>query len=1091
MQATSKSRLDIPESLRQKFLAFRRRVWTVKLIEATAGALAGIFLGYLVTYALDRFMDTPRMVRWGLFGGSVLVCGLIPWALDRWVWRQRRLDQLARLLGKSHPNVGDQLLGIIELAENDSEQARSPRLVAAAIEQVSAEAEKRDFRDAVPNPRHRQRSVTAALMVGIAIVLLCLTTTAARNAWARFASPWSNTPRYTFAAIEPLPERLVVPHGEQFPLSLQLKSDSEWKPVLAETQLTGQSAVTSKLEGESYQFELPPQIVPGQLQVRVGDYRGSTTVEPMHRPELTGLTASITLPDYLQRTAPLTRELRGGSMTVLEGSQTTLTATASRDLTSALVNEAGVQVSGSQFSTPGILVTRGEDEEHAEEKVTLEWRDQFGLSGLEPLTLSLQSAPDEAPSVVCEGMPRQQVLLDTEVLSFQVRARDDFGVKRVGLEWKGIDPALAHPAQGEAMLGAGNSEAELLELAGTFSAKQLQIEPQPIELRVFVEDFLPGRERVYSPPTIYYVLNAEDHAIWVTEQLSRWQRMSLDVRDREKQLYQTNQELRDLSAEALDDPATRKQIEGQAAAERANGRRLTSLVNSGEDLLKQAMRNPEIGVGHLEKWAEMMQILKDISANRMPSVADLLKEGAQAQVAQSQQSQSNNAPRAGQNRANVAGNGDPKKPAEAKPPTQIPTITDVESTMNQPKPGELKEPSESKPKQPRLTLPNTMLAGNGKSNGKKPPAGEKVDEAVKVQKDLLAEFEKIADELNEILANLEGSTLVKRLKASSRKQQQVAQTLGGLVGDTFGASERQKAEHSQVFQELATVEGDSSQTVSNIMDDMAAYFDRSRMVRFKVVLDDMRAQDITAGLRYLGDDLRQENGLSIAQAEYWSETLDRWAEDLVDVCKCGQCPGCKSKGSLPPSIVLEVLQILEGEVKLREQTRVAQQAKAAVTAEEHAKTANQLSESQDGFRDRIDKVIARILELPDAEADFGKELQLLGMVSDVMADATGILARPETGAPAIAAETEAIELLLQSKRFNPNGGGGGGSNPGGGGGGTTSDSALALVGSGVNEKEVREDLGTAQETGNAGSVLPEEFRAGLDEYFNRLEGKRE
>jgi hypothetical protein len=103
-----------------------------------------------------------------------------------------------------------------------------------------------------------------------------------------------------------------------------------------------------------------------------------------------------------------------------------------------------------------------------------------------------------------------------------------------------------------------------------------------------------------------------------------------------------------------------------------------------------------------------------------------------------------------------------------------------------------------------------------------------------------------------------------------------------------------------------------------------------------------------------------------------------------------------------------------------------------------------------------------------------------------MVDATGILARPDTGPPAIAAETEAIELLLQSKRFNP-GGGGGGANPGGGGGGTTTDSALSLIGRGVNEKEVRDAPHAAQATGDSGNTLPEEFRTGLDAYFNRLE----
>jgi hypothetical protein len=77
--------------------------------------------------------------------------------------------------------------------------------------------------------------------------------------------------------------------------------------------------------------------------------------------------------------------------------------------------------------------------------------------------------------------------------------------------------------------------------------------------------------------------------------------------------------------------------------------------------------------------------------------------------------------------------------------------------------------------------------------------------------------------------------------------------------------------------------------------------------------------------------------------------------------------------------------------------------------------------------------------------------------------------------------------LLQSKRINPRMGGGSGSTPGGGGHGTTQDSALALLGGGVNEKEVREDHGVSQTTGDSGPSLPEEFRAGLDEYFNRLE----
>ena len=191
----------------------------------------------------------------------------------------------------------------------------------------------------------------------------------------------------------------------------------------------------------------------------------------------------------------------------------------------------------------------------------------------------------------------------------------------------------------------------------------------------------------------------------------------------------------------------------------------------------------------------------------------------------------------------------------------------------------------------------------------------------------------------------------------------------------------------------------------------------------------MRKQDVLGGLRQLSDDVPREQGMSIAQCEFWSDTMDRWAEDLVDPACSGACPGCRCKGSLPPSIVLEVLQILEGEINLREETRVAEQAKAAVEAKKHVAEAKRLSVSQTGFQDRVVKVVERIRELPDGDADFAKEIALLGQVSTVMKDATKILAGPETGPPAIAAETEAIELLLKSKRINPNGGGGGGSTP--------------------------------------------------------------
>ncbi len=427
--------------------------------------------------------------------------------------------------------------------------------------------------------------------------------------------------------------------------------------------------------------------------------------------------------------------------------------------------------------------------------------------------------------------------------------------------------------------------------------------------------------------------------------------------------------------------------------------------------------------------------------------------------------------------------GDEKK----KPPASVPSIVDRESSQ-QPAdekigPGSRQEQRQSSP--PHLARDHAGGKGR-RSQARGTPAQQKVDEAVAKQQDLLAEFDKIADELNRVLANLEGSTLLKRLKAASRVQSKVGGRISDQVSAAFGVADRRlAAEPAKVVGEMSEQEAKASHDVSLIMDDMHSYFERRRFMRFKTVLDEMRQQDVVGSLRQLGDDVKKENGLSMAACEYWSDTLDRWAEDLVDPASSGTC-NAKSKSSLPPALVLEALQILEGEVNLREETRVAEQAKPALAADDHKRQGTKLAGTQKGLNDRVDKLDLKIRELPDAETEFGYEIGLLGKVSEVMGEATAILGQPETGGPAMAAETEAIELLLQSKRINPKGGGGGGSTPGGGGHGKTLDSALALFGGGVNDKEVREDRGVAQTTGDSGPALPEEFRAGLDEYFNRL-----
>lgn len=1088
----NRQRLNVPESLKQQLLGFQRRVWSTQILSAFAFAITGMVVAFLTVYLFDRIGDTPKSLRTVIFTLTIAAWLGIPYALYRWVWRHRSLDQLARLL-RVGDSIGDQLLSVIELSENDAEQARSRSLCAAAIQQVAVAAGSRDLNRAAPQSRVRLWMMAAGVSCACALASSIATPDAASNAWARLSAPWLDTPRYTFTSIQQLNEHRVVPHGESWPMVVRLSDQSRWSPAAAKLEIAGMQPIEARLsKSHDYAFELPPQVEPVTARLSVGDYAQIVQIEPKLRPELIAASARVKLPEYLQLPEELRRDIRGGNLSAVDGSVAQVEAEASRPLELAAINAVSVPVKNASFQSDTVPVAQ------PSRSMELTWRDKDGLSGREPFELTVQSTEDEKPSVASQELPRQAVLLETEQVNFNALAADDFGVKRVGISWRGLDKAVAKPADGEKLLSPGGPDKSSLQCAATFSAKSYGIGAQPLEVRLWAEDYLPDRPRVYSIPHIFYVLTADEHAIWITDQLSKWHRASLDVRDREMQLHETNKKLRALTAEELAEEELRNQLRAQAAAEANNGRKLSTLSKLGEQLLRQASRNPEIGVGHLERWAEMQQILNDIAANRMPSVSDLLsKASAERKPARANAGEAKTkGPSIGKLRNATSGAAEAAEKIVDNGKAPLPSIRDVESSLQ---PTEEQQADRHAPKKKntgtKLSLPQTTLAGPAKQDDKEEQPEESkaegeesnIDKALVEQADLLAEFEKIADEMNSILANLEGSTLVKRLKAASREQNQVAERISDRIDTMFG-QEKPRDENNEILDSVAKTEQAGSQKVAFIMDDMQSYFERRRMNQFKLVLDEMRQADVANSLRQMADDVQKQQGMTIAQAEYWADSLDRWAEDLVDPACSGSCPGCKNSDALPPSVILEVLRILEGEVNLREATRVAEQAKNGVTPSEHAKEGTRLSEIQDALGVRTTKVVDTIRELPEGDKRFGKEIQLLGQVAKVMEQATLTLAEPQTGAEAMAIETEAIELLLQCKRINPKGGGGGGgSSPGGGGTGTTQDSALALLGPGMNKNEKREAREVKQATGETGRSLPEEFRAGLDQYFNQLE----
>lgn len=1130
---TATQAVSLPPLLQAALEQYKKRVWGIKLAEGALSALFGLLISYLVVFCLDRVFDTPALLRALILAiGMVGMVILLPLKYYNWVWRHRRLDRVARLLQHKFPRLGAHVLGIVELARNREDQASSPALVAAAMRQVDAEVAKRALNtlgaDAVPNPRHRRWAWVAGVPLILVVIGMVVLPATSRNTFARWLTPWRNVARYSFAQLEGKPSLHVVPYAEPFDVEARLKPNSPWKPESGEARYAAQAPIVATRDGTTYRFQLPPQTEDGHIALRIGDARRSIPVEPKLRPALKELIAKVQLPAYLQRHEPLVADVRGGTLRLLKGSLAVLEATATRELAEATLNDRPQQVSGTRVTTEPIRVGA-----HAE--MRLAWRDPFGLVAREPQVLRLEAQEDEPPTVSFNKLRNNQVILSDEVLTFEIQAGDDFGVKRIGLEWEGIHNPMhnPNPSSGEKTVASGEPTADIMAVAATFSAEREKVRPQSLRLRAFAEDYLPDRGRVHSPYLVLHVLTPAEHFKWLVGQMERWIGAAKEIHDKELQLHQTNRELRALPPEVLDEPAQRKRIQNQAAAERANAARLDNLIQLGAELVKEATKNEEFNPDRLESWAEILKQLVGIAKQRMPSVADLLAQAAEApgQPAAptppseptdtteqgNQQGGGVSAPSGGKpdglekvekygpdikkppegfdetpEDPNTPGGGvnvDRSKQPEGKPDyspaNPTPLVSDIESGFN------TREDAAGHAPQAvgGLGIPTTILKGSGRDDEEKsentptPQASDLVLKAVKEQQELLDAFAKLADEMNKLLIEFENSTFVKRLKAASRRQIDIAVDLNNLDG--FGLRDSAVDNQSDRAR-LAEQEVAESKTVGTLLQDMVAYTDRHPSENYARVLAEMQDSVVSNQLQDMAKAINQNFvGQSTIAAEFWADTLDRWAEQLVAPLPEGPLGegGLINQPNLPPEIILEVLRIINREIQLREETRELEQAKAALVPDEYKERSLALYDTQVTLSEDTREVAAQISLLPNAhEPLIQRHLAKVTQAAEVMDEVEDILAEPATGPKAIAAITEVIEILLETQRI-PNAPIVTTAPP-------ATASALMLMGLGDDSsKAFIENRSPRQATGKTGRVLPEEFRQGLDAYFNAIEGR--
>jgi hypothetical protein len=625
----------LPEALRQQFAQVERRLWRVESTVAVCGVAGGLMVSFLALFVSDRFWDTPGWLRLALW-----LCGLAAAALAgavwarRWVWQRRDLRSLANLVQKKYRRLGDRLLGIVELANEERHNANfSPALYHAAIYQVADEARGYDFGRSVNTLTARKMAFVAAGLAGCLALVFAALPRPGWNALVRWALPMANVPRYTLVTLEGLPAELIVPHGEPFSIAATVHYRSFWKPRRASALWPRQPAVESGVQDGQVRLAIPGKVENGVLEVRVGDARAGVKVRPTYRPSLQELAAHIQLPGYLHY-PDQNQILQNASLLTVQGSKIDFRGRVSRSLSAALMqsggeNPAELKIEGDSFTT-------GQTQPDDLAQITFNWRDNLGLTNASPLRLSVQMQPDAPPVPEIADMPGEIAMLNSDVLSIHLRALDDFGVRDLGLMWDmTADSPPTAVATTEVKTQPSSTQVKAADKVFLWSPSVFGIPADStVEMEGFARDYYPDRERSRTAVYRIRVLSPEEHAELVRQQLEAVLAQVEEATRLQEKIVAGLGEVKDADKMA---PAQKSSRLGQSKDDQMqNAANLQELSETGERSVSEAMKNPLIDEDTIRQWSQSMQQMRQLSQKKMPAAANAMQSAQKNSGAQPQ-----------------------------------------------------------------------------------------------------------------------------------------------------------------------------------------------------------------------------------------------------------------------------------------------------------------------------------------------------------------------------------------------------------------------------------------------------------------------
>jgi hypothetical protein len=367
---------------------------------------------------------------------------------------------------------------------------------------------------------------------------------------------------------------------------------------------------------------------------------------------------------------------------------------------------------------------------------------------------------------------------------------------------------------------------------------------------------------------------------------------------------------------------------------------------------------------------------------------------------------------------------------------------------------------------------------------------QKLDQALGQEQAILDAMRQMATQANNDLESMTAQTLAARLRRAATSERDLASAFQKMLPDTIGMTPAQLPDDPRQKLDLMTAaHAEVTREAGRLEDEISRLFDRTSLNRYGDVAREMDGLKTEDNLAALGKLVQKNIGVqSIDTARYWSDQFDRWAARLgqQDDSKSASGGQAGQPDAAQLQALLALMRLRQQQDQLREQTSVLEERKQA-SHDDYSLGTQAAAQSQSGLRDQVQSMAQ--------DPNFPVPPQNLAPVGKSMDDAAGLLAKPVTGQPTYAAQTDALNLLdaaiaQQAQKAGQSAdalasmmgmGKGGGSSAGS----STDQPNVPIPGS--REGQSPDQRTVTQSGGLDNSQLPGEFRDAIESYHRAIE----